>query len=312
MKKNVLLLVALLFSLMLSAADDVIILKNSTRIDAKIEEITNTELHYKKVNNLEGPLYITKLSEVSIVILANGDVISYANYQPQATFQTAGVAKRQKVSNQSNDTTRRSSVLKFNPEPSDKRTFGLSIGYNSKQIVEDDNHASFLRENSYERCFQLSWIAQPEFKYGIGIKTGLTFEIGHEKYGYSLNQTQMIDLSFSFPVQLSYRYEIINGLSVLLYTGPVFDFGAYLAEAKGAKPYSKSRNYYSGGLFSRSGYDGFNCLWGIGAGVQYHGLRLSIGGEFGMVNKTKSKIYPAEINKPFMISLAYMFNNKNK
>lgn len=311
MKKNILLL-AFLASLTFSSANDVIIFKNSTRVDAKIVEVSDSELRYFKVSNLNGPTFITKLSDISIVIFDNGDIVSYADYK-QTSTPTKPFAKKDKnaVQTDVNDTTSKSNALKFNPEPSDKRTFGLSLGYASKRVVLSDGDKKVGYLGDYEPCFQFGFLAQPEIKYGIGIKTGLNFEIGHETKEKHENQIRLIDLSLSLPVQVSYRYEIIKNLSIFIYTGPVFDFGVYMAIAEGASPYSDSQNFYTkGGLYKESGYTGFNCLWGIGAGIQYCGLRLTIGGDFGMVNLSESSSEPIKLNRPFMISLAYMFNNK--
>ena len=62
------------------SAQDIIVLKDSKRIDAKIEEVSEGTVKYKKLNNLEGPSFIINKSQISTIIYANGEaeVVSVA------------------------------------------------------------------------------------------------------------------------------------------------------------------------------------------------------------------------------------------
>lgn len=55
-------------------AQDIIVTKQSTRIDAKVLEISDTEIRYKKASNLEGPTYVMSTSEIVSILFANGEV----------------------------------------------------------------------------------------------------------------------------------------------------------------------------------------------------------------------------------------------
>ena len=90
----------------------------------------------------------------------------------------------------------------------------------------------------------------------------------------------------------------------MIYTGPVFDFGAYLALSTYDENPATPANKTSDNLYSESSkYIGFNALWGIGAGVQWSHLRLNVGGEFGMVAKNEV----GKWNKPVYITLTWLF-----
>lgn len=53
-------------------AQDLITKKDGTDIEAKILEVSNTELKYKKLDNMDGPVFTIPTSEVLIVRYSNG------------------------------------------------------------------------------------------------------------------------------------------------------------------------------------------------------------------------------------------------
>ena len=58
-------------------AQDIIVTRDLKRIDAKITEVSETEVRYKKSNNLDGPVFIIFTEKVSTILYANGDVQSF-------------------------------------------------------------------------------------------------------------------------------------------------------------------------------------------------------------------------------------------
>ena len=324
--KKTLLLVALAVSTMLSATD-VIVLKNSTRIDAKILEVSETEIKYKKADNPDGPIFTQRVSGISVILYDNGDVVSYADRQEEdsrSQTQSQSSAPREK----------KESKIRFNPQPSDHYIVGFTAGYVSKQIVANGNgmkvSEAFLgggENKKFTPAMRAGLSVNPTFKYGIGLRTGVYLEYardvvgedGSVEDGYGeMTKVTAHDITLSVPVQLSYRYEIIPKFSLMFYTGPVFDFGAYMMHEtyhyykKYSSSYSttateetvKSDNYYS----QTENYEGFNALWGVGAGIQYSRFRLDIGGEFGMVNKaSNSGSITAHWTKPVYVTLTCFF-----
>lgn len=71
MKKQFIFLFSL-FSMLTLFSQDVITKQNGDEIKAKILEVTNTELKYKKFDNLEGPVFTMKLNEVFMILYQNG------------------------------------------------------------------------------------------------------------------------------------------------------------------------------------------------------------------------------------------------
>lgn len=66
-------------------AQDIITTKDGNDIQAKILEVTNTEIKYKKFNNPDGPTFTLKKSEVLIVRYQNGENEVF-NKTPQADY----------------------------------------------------------------------------------------------------------------------------------------------------------------------------------------------------------------------------------
>jgi len=308
MKKITYLLALVLLSAQTWAAD-IIVLKNSTRIDAKIIEVGEFEIKYKKANNLNGPTFVQKTDAIASIIYENGDVQSYANQQSAAPAaaapataapkQTAAAPASGNEQAASDNSGNGKYKLKFNPQPSDHYWFGLTAGYVSKNEKasadgESETASFLLGRKGTTPAMRVGMTMNPTFKYGLGIRTGLFLEYGREVYSGRTAH----DITLSVPAQISYRYEIIPKLSVMLYTGPIFDFGAYMGIQ------GDDTNYYGYKTDgSGKGYSGFNCLWGIGAGIQWDRLRLDLGGDFGMVNKSGESYYKLNWNKPFYITL---------
>jgi len=73
-------------------AQDVITLKNGNEIKAKVEEISSTEIRYKRFENLQGPTIVITTSDVFFINYENGrrEIISLLDETPTAkTMKTA-------------------------------------------------------------------------------------------------------------------------------------------------------------------------------------------------------------------------------
>lgn len=54
-------------------AQDVIVFRNGDEVEAKVEEISSTQIKYKRTSNLDGPSYVSEKSEVSVIKYNNGE-----------------------------------------------------------------------------------------------------------------------------------------------------------------------------------------------------------------------------------------------
>ena len=75
MKRILTLAFALLCMVSVFAANvDIIIKTNSEKIEALIQEVSDSEIKYKKANNPNGPMFIVNTDDVASIIYANGEV----------------------------------------------------------------------------------------------------------------------------------------------------------------------------------------------------------------------------------------------
>ncbi len=82
MKKYFILLIATVLSIC-TVAQDVIVTKDSKKIDAKILEVSKTEIKYKEADNLDGPTFVLEVEDINSIIYANGKVALYNNDNKQ-------------------------------------------------------------------------------------------------------------------------------------------------------------------------------------------------------------------------------------
>lgn len=76
MKQIILITCALMASITL-VAQDIIVTKDAKKIEAKILEVSKSEIKYKELDNPEGPTFILEVEDINTVIYANGKVVIY-------------------------------------------------------------------------------------------------------------------------------------------------------------------------------------------------------------------------------------------
>ncbi len=75
MKK--ILVILLLIVATTSFAQDIIILKDNTKVEAKITEVSSKTIKYLKYNNQSGPSFVLEISKISSILYQNGEVASF-------------------------------------------------------------------------------------------------------------------------------------------------------------------------------------------------------------------------------------------
>ena len=78
-------IVSLILLMVCSAiyAQDIIVTNESKRIDAKIIEVSKSEIRYKESDNLEGPTFVLETQDIHTIIYANGKVKLYHQDAPK-------------------------------------------------------------------------------------------------------------------------------------------------------------------------------------------------------------------------------------
>lgn len=67
-----------------ACAQDIIITSDAKKIEAKVLEISETEIRYKEADDLEGPTYVISVPKVSSIVLSSGKVKVFGGNQPEA------------------------------------------------------------------------------------------------------------------------------------------------------------------------------------------------------------------------------------
>jgi len=89
MKKIIVFIVILFIAMIHSiAAHDLIILRNGSIIDANVLEISPTEIRYRRLDHLDGPVIVIFISEVLTIRYQNGTTQVFGNAPPSQTPRT--------------------------------------------------------------------------------------------------------------------------------------------------------------------------------------------------------------------------------
>lgn len=167
MKKFILLMTVLMAS-MVASAQDTINFHNGRVEAAKVMEVGMGKIKYKKIANLDGPLYLLDESEVASIKYQNGDVETFAQPVQVAPVESYSPVRQRRV------------VLQAGPVFVD-RTYNLSpasypltyckespsgIAFDGDYISEQDasnmlgyNYNTFLQNERRYRSGRVMWIA---------------------------------------------------------------------------------------------------------------------------------------------------------
>ncbi len=97
-------------------------------------------------------------------------------------------------------------------------------------------------------------------------------------------------------------------MSIFIYTGLSFDFSVAYEGKVTVGNESGTISMYSEEMEEELGfsYNRYNILWGVGGGIRWKSLQLTLGGDWGLTNLVKD-YSGTKLNKPFSISLQYLF-----
>lgn len=60
-------------------SQDIIVMNDGDKIEAKVKEITDSEISYLRFDNLEGPVFIAKINKLKEVVFENGTSLSFSD-----------------------------------------------------------------------------------------------------------------------------------------------------------------------------------------------------------------------------------------
>lgn len=265
MKKLFYSLLFLLTSTVFMQAQDVITKHDGEDIQAKILEVNQNEIKYKRSNNPDGPTFTISKSEVLMVRYADGskDLFNTTPQQPvvqqqpatqprqQQTYQPAQQqAYQQPAAQPRNNTAQPDGTFAgemrnmFRKDPNASISYGIRAGFNLSSFrgtfvnsyideIDGDNSAKFKTRPG----FQIGAIVDIPVTYGFYIQPGLYFTTRGARFVAKESETLYeIEYSASYkeiyrpfylqvPILASFRANVTKSLQVQLNTGPYLAIG---------------------------------------------------------------------------------------
>jgi len=94
-------------------AQDIIVTTDAQKIEAKILEVSKSEIKYKEIDNLEGPTFVLSTDEINSIIYANGKVVLYSQTKTDEQKQEKSTSQTSTTSSTEQTTT---NVTNYNSE----------------------------------------------------------------------------------------------------------------------------------------------------------------------------------------------------
>lgn len=95
MKKRLLFLLATVCCVWPAAAQDLIVKRDSSRIEARVTEVSPAEVRYKRFSNPDGPTYVLPVGDIAAIRYANGEEDVFARPETErsaaADSETVGI-----------------------------------------------------------------------------------------------------------------------------------------------------------------------------------------------------------------------------
>jgi opacity protein-like surface antigen len=245
MKKIILTTLAVIFTLGICFAQDVITKKSGEDIKAKISEITTTQIKYYRFDNLKGPIYSIDKSEVLMIRYANGtkDIFSDSNKSTEkiASNNDAQV-KQVEITNYTKPTSAipAGTFIKGSPATEvDRRSdetqhslvrFGVRAGLNLANA--SINGLSDGMTTNINPSFHIGGVAEYGIAQNFALEAGLflsgkgtKMEYSDTQNGVTVNATvTMSPLCLEIPINAIYKIDLGNA-KLDIFAGPYIAFG---------------------------------------------------------------------------------------
>lgn len=191
--KNIITTLIVLFSFNSIKAQDIIVKNDKTEIKAKIEEITETTIKYKKFEMLDGPTYNINKRDIFMVIYKNGtkEYIESSGNQPAVVNTQPTQENRQTTTSQSR--TSSSTIFPNSNTYSTGETIeqrGNRYYYKGQAITSFKQMTSIFEENHAEGSISHMKKRQTFISLGLGL-TGIG-AIGYVIFGLGDNPNRTL------------------------------------------------------------------------------------------------------------------------
>lgn len=192
---------------------------------------------------------------------------------------------------------------------------GFSVGYVQKQWIQKSGKkthkwGAWNDENSTLKGIQTGLRYEPQFKYGLGLSTGLYWEYYRSKSGEIYNNDRIYnEHSLYLPLHFKYNWNLSRNFSLFAETGPSFDYGlttsiSIFEKGENEPSFQINEIYENPDL----GYPHkrFNASFDFGAGLRWGPMQLNVGTGLGLLNISSAPGIKVRQNKPLTASLSYM------
>lgn len=154
-------------------AQDIIVTKKSERIEAKIVEVSQKEVRYKKYTYQDGPTFIVGISDLAAIIFENGEVQSFLDESTESNNSQAAV--QPKIQSRLTDESKQynSTYNYIIKEDKDLYRIGSELLTESELAYrfKRDCQLAYQQYKSGERLKTAGWTC---FAIGIGFDLGAT------------------------------------------------------------------------------------------------------------------------------------------
>ncbi len=209
----------LLFSAFVAAlsamAQDVIVMKNGDLIQSKVQEVTQTEIKYKKFSNPDGPLYTIDKATVLSINYANGEK------EMMATGEAAAPAKEESAESDGTPKLVKKAAASNNAELIQK--YHPEIKFNLEQKNSDSKFAypimavtgsSILSNDDIEITIEPQYVGSNEFYGNCELKRHyikIENKTDHVIYVDKANSFKTDNNKISHPYYDDHKVSVTNG-----------------------------------------------------------------------------------------------------
>ena len=295
--KKFTLLVAFITLTFVVKAQDIIVLRNTHEVQAKVESVGQNEIIYRKWTNLEGPTYTLAKGDIFFIKYANGekDIIQ----QPQ---QGSLVLKKQMVAHLPKENKEAGKTIRYRGEVN----FGYVIAPSKVNIFIIEQNTSQQTTNSQTDNYYCgatdtlySNLSRPliETIHGcelsknifVGAGVGLQYYYGNlidiRKFVYMTNGKKnwnalSLPIFANFKLMMPIKDKLTPYLNLSL-GGSVICYSSLNTSSSESGADSSNSTYIERLDFSQKLHGGFYC--DLGAGIQYGRINLSLGMQYQML-----------------------------
>lgn len=286
-------------------ATDIIILKNSTRIDAVIQEVSQNEVKYKKASSPNGPSFILSTSEIVSIVYDNGEVQTFDNNSQQQSYDN----QQQSYDNQQQSYNNQQQSYNNNRQSNKPKNstfvlrdaenwYSFTINYSYYKPKEDAKEDADKKKTM--NGFNAGFMMQNKLYKNLVLLCGLEYQFAMSKKKEDGATDKWMNHNIKVPLRFGFSMPFAKKSSATIFFGPSFDFNVATINKYEEDGFKTEINYVNGKYKfdmegeKESGSDSefktmkfFDLPLGIGIIYKYSHLGIKLQYEWGLLNRSK-------------------------